>query len=63
MGTHAAVGGDGPATQAAGPRVPAYRPLNGWCLGAVAGAALGWFLGGPWWLWPTLAAADRKSVV
>ncbi len=57
MGTHAAVGGDGPATQAAGPRVPAYRPLNGWCLGAVAGAALGWFLGGPWWLWPTLAAA------
>ena len=36
---------------------PRFRPLNGWCLAGVAGAALGWFLGGAWWLWLGLATA------
>lgn len=36
--------------------VPRFRPLNGWCLAGVGGAALGWFLGGAWWLWLGLAA-------
>lgn len=34
-----------------------FRPLNGWCLAGVGGTALGWFLGGAWWLWLGLAAA------
>lgn len=33
-----------------------FRPLNGWCLAGVGGTALGWFLGGAWWLWLGLAA-------